>query len=196
MALYRSRMYIQGRISTQEGCLRMLEGKYLEILEKQDWSVSSYTDDGRVELEKYTPAGEDFSMCVNVKNFPEAVMEYYESFYVDDHIEMWVEARKNGVSGVPPTRTLVADAEAIDDMLEHLAYALVNIEVPEQNTWYVEKWYDEDLINALKEIGVTANEENIGKLKLECLHIFDDKSVRNEMLVDKAREIFKEDRNG
>lgn len=174
----------------------MLEGKYLEILEKQDWSVSSYTDDGRVELEKYTPAGEDFSMCVNVKNFPEAVMEYYESFYVDDHIEMWVEARKNGVSGVPPTRTLVADAEAIDDMLEHLAYALVNIEVPEQNTWYVEKWYDEDLINALKEIGVTANEENIGKLKLECLHIFDDKSVRNEMLVDKAREIFKEDRNG
>lgn len=52
MALYRSRMYIRGRISTQEGCLRMLEDKYLEILEKQDWSVSSYTDDGRVELEK------------------------------------------------------------------------------------------------------------------------------------------------
>lgn len=174
----------------------MLEDKYLEILEKQDWSVSSYTDDGRVELEKYSPAGEDFSMCVNVENFPEAVMEYYESFDVDDHIEMWVEARKNGVSGVPPTRTLVADAEAIEDMLEHLAYALANIEVPEQNAWFVEKWYDEDLINALKEIGVTANKENIGKLKLECLHIFDDKSVRNEMLTDKAREIFKEDRNG
>lgn len=27
-------------------------------------------------------------------------------------------------------------------------------------------------------------------MKLECLHIFDDKSVRNEMLADKAREIF------
>lgn len=168
----------------------MLEYKYLEILEKQDWSVSSYTDDGRVELEKYSPAGEDFSMCVNVENFPEAVMEYYESFDIDDHVEMWMEARKNGVSGVPPTRTLVADAEAIDDMLEHLAYALVNTEVPEQNAWYVEKWYDEDLINALKESGVTASKENIERLKLECLHIFDDKSIRNEMLADKAREIF------
>lgn len=174
----------------------MLENKYLEILKKQDWSVNSYTDDGRVELGKYSPAGEDFSMCVNVENFPEAVMEYYESFDVDDHIEMWVEARKNGVSGVPPTRTLVADAEAIDDMLEHLAYALVGIEVPEQNAWYIEKWYDEDLISALEVIGVTASEENIERLKLECLHIFDDKSVRNEMLADKAREIFKEDING
>ena len=158
----------------------MLEYKYLEILKKQDWSVSSYTDDGRVELEKYSPAGEDFSMCVNVENFPEAVMEYYESFDIDDHV------------GVPPTRTLVADAEAIDDMLEHLAYALVNTEVPEQSAWYVEKWYDEDLINALKEIGVTVSKENIERLKLECLHIFDDKSIRNEMLADKAREIFKE----
>lgn len=60
----------------------------------------------------------------------------------------------------------------------------------EQSAWYVEKWYDEDLINALKGIGVTASKENIERLKLECLHIFDDKSVRNEMLVDKAREIF------
>lgn len=170
---------------------RTLEKKYLDVLGRQEWSISSYTDDGRVELEKISPAGEDFSMCVNVKNFPEAVMEYYESFDVDDHIEMWVKARKNGVSGVPPTRTLVADAEAIDDMLEHLAYALVGIEVPEQNAWYIEKWYDEDLINVLKEIRVTASEENIERLKLECLHIFDDKSVRNEMLADKAREIFK-----
>ena len=28
-------------------------------------------------------------------------------------------------------------------------------EEPDDNAWYVEKWYDEDLINALKEIGVT-----------------------------------------
>lgn len=63
-------------------------------------------------------------------------------------------------------------------------------EEPEDNAWYIEKWYDEDLINALKESGATASRENIERLKSECLHIFDDKSVRNEMLVDKAREIF------
>lgn len=67
------------------------------------------------------------------------------------------------------------------------------IEASEQNAWYIEKWYDEDLINALKEIGVTASEKNLERLKSECLHIFDDKSTRNEMLVDKAREIFEEE---
>lgn len=40
---------------------------------------------------------------------------------------------------------------------------------------------------------VTASEKNLERLKSECLHIFDDKSTRNEMLVDKAREIFEEE---
>lgn len=40
--------------------MKELEQKYIYILEENDWSVSSYTNDGRVELEKYSPAGEDF----------------------------------------------------------------------------------------------------------------------------------------
>ena len=107
--------------------MKKLEQKYLDVLEKHDWAVSSYTDDGRVEIEKYSPAGEDFSICVEVENFPDAVMEYYEDFNVDDHIDMWVEARRNGVSGVPPTRRLAIDAEAIDEMLKELAYALAEV---------------------------------------------------------------------
>lgn len=104
-----------------------LPTKYLEALEAHGWAVSSYTDDGRVELEKYSPAGEDFIMCVEVENFPDAVMEYYEDFDVDEHIEMWVEARLNGTSGVPSTRRLAEDAEAIDEMLKELAYALAEV---------------------------------------------------------------------
>lgn len=107
--------------------MKKLEQKYLDVLEKRDWAVSSYTDDGRVEIEKYSPAGEDFSICVEVENFPDAVMEYYEDFDVDDHIDMWVEARRNGVSGVPSTRRLAIDAEAIDEMLKELAYALAEV---------------------------------------------------------------------
>ena len=98
-----------------------------DVLEKHEWAVSSYTDDGRVEIEKYSPAGEDFLICVEVENFPDAVMEYYESFDVDDHIDMWVEARRNGVSGIPSTRRLAIDAEAIDEMLKELAYALAEV---------------------------------------------------------------------
>lgn len=34
-----------------------LRQEYLDILEKREWSVSGYTDDGRVELEWWSPAG-------------------------------------------------------------------------------------------------------------------------------------------
>lgn len=107
--------------------MKRLREKYLDILEKQDWRVCGYTDDGRVELENWSPAGEDFIMCVAVENFPAAVMEYYENFDVDEHIEMWIEARKNGAQGVPSTQRLCMDAEAIDEMLKNLAYALYEI---------------------------------------------------------------------
>lgn len=107
--------------------MKRIREKYLEILEKHDWRVSSYTDDGRVELEKWSPAGEDFIMCVSVKDLPGSVMEYYNNFDVDDHIEMWVEARRNGVSGVPNIRALVEDAEAIEEMLKTLAGALAAV---------------------------------------------------------------------
>lgn len=30
--------------------MKKLEQKYMDVLEKHDWSVSSYTDDGRVEI--------------------------------------------------------------------------------------------------------------------------------------------------
>ena len=104
-----------------------LPQKYIDVLEKLDWRVSGYTNDGGVELEKYSPAGEDFTMCVSVKDFPGSVMEYYYDFDVDDHIEMWIEARRNGASGVPNARTLVQDAEAIEEMLKTLAGALAGI---------------------------------------------------------------------
>lgn len=107
--------------------MKKLKQKYLDVLEKRDWSVSGYTDDGRVELEWYSPAGEDFLMCVEVENFPQAVYEYYEDFDADEHIAMWIEAKRNGVGGVPDTRRLVHDAEDIEKELEELADALAEV---------------------------------------------------------------------
>lgn len=101
-----------------------LAQKYIDVLEARDWAVSSYTNDGRVELETYSPAGEDFCICVEVENFPEAIAKYAADFDPDEHIEMWIEGRNNGVRGVPSTRELVKDAENIDKMLQELADAL------------------------------------------------------------------------
>ena len=56
--------------------------------------------------------------------------------------------------------------------------------------WYVEKWFDEDLAAAMELAGVPVTYENLSKMRNGCKGIFDDKSVRNEMLVDKAYELF------
>ena len=100
-----------------------MEEKYRDICESLDWYIAS-EENGYIELEKYSPAGEDFIMTVPAESFVQEVQEYASDFDVDNHIEMWIEARHNGVRGVPNTRTLVEDAEAIQEMLEELAEAL------------------------------------------------------------------------
>lgn len=97
-----------------------LRQEYLDILEKREWSVSGYTDDGRVELEWWSPAGEDFLVCVNVENFPDEILDYSDDFDPDEHIEMWVEARANGRQDVPGARRLAKDAEDIQKELDAL----------------------------------------------------------------------------
>ena len=57
-------------------------------------------------------------------------------------------------------------------------------------TWYVEEWTDDDLVDALKECDVPITEENITKLRNACLHLFDDKSARNEMICNVADKLF------
>lgn len=49
--------------------------RYREVCENRDWSVT-VCDDGTVELEKYSPAGEDFIVAVDAENFVENVKKY------------------------------------------------------------------------------------------------------------------------
>lgn len=62
-----------------------------------------------------------------------------------------------------------------------------------EQPWYTENWYVGDLENVLESAGIEVTEENLGKLLQGCQGIFDDKTVRNEMLADKARELFGEE---
>lgn len=62
-----------------------------------------------------------------------------------------------------------------------------------EQPWYTENWYMEDLENALESAGIEVTEERLNTLLLGCRGIFDDKTMRNEMLTDKARELFGEE---
>lgn len=68
--------------------MKELAEKYMDVLEKLDWSVCGYTEDDRVELENYSPAGEDLIICVDVPDFPKSVAEYADGFDVDEHVEL------------------------------------------------------------------------------------------------------------
>lgn len=102
--------------------------KYIAICEKLDWTIREYPN-GDVELEKYSPAGEDFIFTASAKNFVKDAKEYAASFDIDEHIEKWTEAKiHNTTSGVPSIRRLVIDAEVIDEMLQELTAALAEVE--------------------------------------------------------------------
>ena len=99
--------------------------KIKEIAERLGWKVEEY-DDGTVDFSKYSPAGEDFSFTVNAKEAEKEIYEFYNVFDVDEHVEMWIEARENGTPGVPSTRELVEDAGDIYKMLKELASAVIS----------------------------------------------------------------------
>ena len=96
--------------------------KLVEIAEKLDWNVS--LSDDQIELESYSPAGEDLVFYIeNNEHLGQQIFEYAENFDEDEHIEMWLEAKRNGTSGVPSVRELVHDAEEIQKMYDELAEA-------------------------------------------------------------------------
>ena len=101
--------------------MKKLNKKYIEVLDRLEWSKPYYTDDGRAEIGKYSPAGEDFSICVEIDDFPRSVAEYAADFDTEEHVEMWIEAKRNGFAGVPSAYELAKDADAIQEMLDELA---------------------------------------------------------------------------
>ena len=111
--------------------LKTIDPRIVECAERLGWRIEKF-DDGMVEFKNSSPAGEDIGFTVNAENAKNEIYDYYDNFDVDDHIEMWVKAKENGVAGVPSVRRLVEDAEAISDMLKELAGAVIAIETEDE----------------------------------------------------------------
>ena len=84
-----------------------------KYLGDDEWSKEKYVET-YVDFECYSPAGQDVILTEFYKRFddiPEKLYDRYEGFDIDDEVKMWLEAKDNGVAGVPDVRTLVDDAE-------------------------------------------------------------------------------------
>ena len=93
----------------------------VDICDKEGWLV--YPSSNTIDLRKSSPAGEDFIFSIEKgKDYIEQIEQYADNFDADEHAEMWVDAKRNGASGVPSITELVDDAKEIQKML----YDLVN----------------------------------------------------------------------
>ena len=86
----------------------MISDKLISEANSLGWTVDRLNDE--VLFSRYSPAGEDFSFYVGLENPIQEICAYAESFDEDEHVEMWIQARKEGVSGIPMTIELVQDA--------------------------------------------------------------------------------------
>ncbi len=105
--------------------------KLVDKAEKIGWTV--YIDEDGWDFRQYSPAGEDFSFFVSKsdvhseEDMVREVRSYANDFDTEEHVQMWLEGRRNGMSGVPDLKTLAKDADDIKLMLNKLASALESV---------------------------------------------------------------------
>ena len=97
--------------------------KVVEAVEALGWKVSESED--FVEFSNCSPAGED--LCEEYakdEDILDWALDLAAGFDQEEHVEMWIKAKRNGVSGVPSIRDLVEDADKIQDMYNDLCDAI------------------------------------------------------------------------
>ena len=96
--------------------------KYLPVFKRCGWNVN--VSDNEIEIENWSPAGENIVECLDKNiDIPSQMQNIADNFDADEHAEIWIEHRgKNGVPG--SIRTLINDADAIQEMYNKLAHSL------------------------------------------------------------------------
>ena len=107
----------------------------IEVLESNDIKVYDVCEqDGQfyIELEHYTPAGEDFVFLIwfdgTNEGFIDKFYEYYQCFDVDEEASIFIENRGN--NGIPSSvRTILEDQEYKDKFLEKVSDKLISLKL-------------------------------------------------------------------
>jgi hypothetical protein len=99
--------------------------KIREVCEDLGWEWTDYGD--FIELENWSPAGEDLILTCDKRSLTDEIREYAVTWDIDEHVEMWVRARPSDWH-VPSVRALCRDAEDIYEMLRDLVAAVTKCE--------------------------------------------------------------------
>lgn len=103
----------------------MISQKILDALADNNWNTYIDTEDNSIELEWYSPAGEDFLLSFDVKDDDDFLSQLYDAYINFDTEQHAVE--NYGMLGAPGLRVLLDDADAIEDELKRLWYALSKV---------------------------------------------------------------------
>ena len=88
----------------------------IKILENNGFRVNK--EDNQYFISQYTPAGEDWGFYLeDLHDLP----KYAENFDVDENFQMLIEAKQNGVRGVPSYSVLLKDQQWKQQTLRKIA---------------------------------------------------------------------------
>jgi len=115
--------------------------EFLKLAENLGWSCNVYEarSDGKVcvELEKYSPQGQDFIATIWFDNddksdFMEQLYNYYDDFDPDEEAAKWIGEDGHGTNGAPyKLSDLLQDMEGCKDMLLELWHEYFYEEYPD-----------------------------------------------------------------
>lgn len=113
-----------------------LSRKYIEVFDNLGWKADNYehwgSKDFRVELEKWSPLGEDIVLDVRAKNLVDEIAEYADNFDPEEHAAELIAHRST--NGIPSSiEALLDDAYKIYDMLQELKEALQKADEEREN---------------------------------------------------------------
>ena len=103
--------------------------KITKVAKGLEWSIKE--DNGDFELEKYSPAGQDFNINISadtIEEFSEKLYERYNDFDASEETYLWLDNTGHGTNGAPyDMKDLYEDMEACQEMIRELAITIQNI---------------------------------------------------------------------
>ena len=102
-----------------------MKQKVKEVIEGLGWCVNSDTS---IEIWTDTASQDVCIECDKPSELKDTIRLKYENYDIDEEVEMYLNAAKNGFKGVPRARILVKDCEEVERLLGDLWDAVKDLE--------------------------------------------------------------------